>query len=383
MIKISGLEACKALMEVMVDMMKGGILFLVIEGDTVVWRRCSDSFDMDIMNVGEKLNQDSITMKAIQNKKIMNEKIARDVYGKRLNIVSIPILEDEEEVYGAISVAVPELHPVAESFKDFAPILAEMFSEGAFLYMSDLHKIAYRQPSKKFDLAQFSIGYELHESDVAYKVIRTKQPAMTEIDASKFGIPVFVASYPLFDGDNKDEIVATLGIIMPKQTAVTLRDMSRKLEDGLTGISSAIQQLAASATEIHSNEQILNDSIKDVITISDEINDVSLFIKEIAEETKMLGLNAAIEAARAGEAGRGFGVVADEIRKLSAQSKSTVPKINKLTQDIKSKVEEASDKSKQSLSSSQEQAAATEEITASVEEITLMSTDLGKIASEI
>jgi methyl-accepting chemotaxis protein len=41
----------------------------------------------------------------------------------------------------------------------------------------------------------------------------------------------------------------------------------------------------------------------------------------------MLGLNAAIEAARVGEAGKGFGVVADEIRKLPAESKSTVPKI--------------------------------------------------------
>jgi methyl-accepting chemotaxis protein len=111
----------------------------------------------------------------------------------------------------------------------------------------------------------------------------------------------------------------------------------------------------------------LNNEIKKVISLSEEINKVSSFIKEIADETKMLGLNAAIEAARAGDAGRGFGVVAEEIRKLSEQSKSTVPKIKELTDNIKSKVSEASERSQNSLASSQEQAAATEETTASVE----------------
>ncbi len=125
------------------------------------------------------------------------------------------------------------------------------------------------------------------------------------------------------------------------------------------------------------------DNIKEVTGLSEEINEVSAFIKEIADETKMLGLNAAIEAARADDAGRGFGVVAEEIRKLSDQSKSTVPKIKKLTNIIMAKVDEVSDKSRNSLHSSQEQAAATEEITASIEEIAAMTEELNKIAKAI
>jgi len=143
------------------------------------------------------------------------------------------------------------------------------------------------------------------------------------------------------------------------------------------------QELTSSASEIHTNEQSLNDSITEIIGITEQINDVSAFIKEIADETKMLGLNAAIEAARAGDAGRGFGVVAEEIRKLSDQSKSTVPKITELTNNIKIKVEEASRKSLISLSATQEQAAATEEITASLEEIFAMSEELAKIAQQL
>jgi len=383
MIRLSGLEDCKAMMEIMVDMIPGGVLFGIVEKDTVIWRKNSDTFDLDVLNIGFQLDENSTTIKAIQEKKVMKQSVSRKIYGKRLEIVSIPIINDDGDSNGALSIAIPLLHPVASSFKDFAPILVEMFHEGVFLYITDLTKVAYSQPSEKFDIPLFAAGYELIDGDIAYKVIRTKKPEFAEVDASRFGIPVFVANYPLFDHENKDEIVATLGIIMPKKTAATLRTMSNTLEDGLMGISAAIQQLAASATEINTNEQALNVNIGEIISISDEINEISLFIKEIAEETKLLGLNAAIEAARAGEAGRGFGVVADEIRKLSAESKSTVPKINKLTESIKSKVEEASNKSKSSLDASQEQASATEEITASIEEITVMATELGRIALDI
>lgn len=383
MIHLSGLEECKVMIETLADLVHGGILFCVIEGDTIVWRKQSNSFDLDILNVGFRLDETSTTMKAIRDKKVMIQNVSRSVYGKRLKISSLPIIKDDGEPFGALSIVVPILHPVAASFYDFSPILVEMFNEGAFLYMTDLNKVAYRQDSEKFQVPMFEIGYELKETDVSYQVIREKKPMSVELDASKFGVPVFVANFPLFDEENTNEIVATLGIIMPKHNAVVLREMSGNLENSLSGISSALQQLAASATEIHTNEQVLNDTITEITGISDEIKSVSAFIKEIAEQTKMLGLNASIEAARAGEAGRGFAVVADEIRKLSDQSKSTVPKINKLTDDIKSKVEDASLKSKNSLNASQEQAAATEEITSSIEEITTMSTELGKLALEV
>ncbi len=58
-----------------------------------------------------------------------------------------------------------------------------------------------------------------------------------KVDSSKYGIPVLITSYPLFDEDNPNEVVGTLGLIIPKVLAGNLRDMSNNLKDGLEEIA--------------------------------------------------------------------------------------------------------------------------------------------------
>ncbi len=383
MISIKDLDAIKSVLEYQVDVIPGGVLYLIFQGNTIVWRSASKDFNLDIFQLEDTMAEGSPASKALRENRILDMNIPRALYGIRLNTLAIPIVNEEGNAVGVLSTIMPRLHPIAKAFPDFAPILSNMFPEGSFLYMTDLTKIAYHQASKKFDVEKLHTGYELSAEDPASKVIRGKQLLSMERDAAVFGVPVLETCYPLYEDENTEEIVATLGVIIPKIQANNLRHMSENMENGVVGIAAAIQQLAASASSIHTNEQELHKEIKKIITLSEEINEVSSFIKEIADETKMLGLNAAIEAARAGEAGRGFGVVAEEIRKLSEQSKSTVPKIKQLTNRIMETVNETSQKSQLSLDSSQEQAAATEEITASIEEITGMSSELNRIALEL
>ncbi|MEN6460707.1 MAG: PocR ligand-binding domain-containing protein, partial [Syntrophomonas sp.] len=135
-----------------------------------------------------------------------------------------------------------------------------------------------------------------------------------------------------------------------------LKKMTGIFYEHLTQIAAAMEQLAASAMEVTENENVLFKEINEVHGVSLQIDDVLAFIKQIAEETKMLGLNAAIEAARAGDAGRGFGVVAEEIRKLSDESKQTVNTIREFTLRIEESVGNTLKTSEGTLRTAEQQA---------------------------
>lgn len=161
-----------------------------------------------------------------------------------------------------------------------------------------------------------------------------------------------------------------------------LKNSSSMLNDNLTEISATMEQLAASASNVSNDQATLNKEVQEVSKVSEQINNVLDFIKEIADETRLLGLNAAIEAARAGEAGLGFGVVAQEIRKLSADSKQTVGKIKELTTHIQKSVQKTVTMSDSTMSTVEQQAAGIQEVTASVEEMVHLAAQLMELAKQ-
>ncbi|MCE5287255.1 MAG: PocR ligand-binding domain-containing protein [Pelosinus sp.] len=161
-----------------------------------------------------------------------------------------------------------------------------------------------------------------------------------------------------------------------------LKSMVNTLSDGAHQISATMEELAASASSVSDNQEALNKEIQNVSSITGKIDEVMDFIKDIADETRLLGLNAAIEAARAGEAGLGFSVVAQEIRNLSNDSKQTVSKIKDLTTLIKESVDTTVKMGSDTNLTVQQQAAAIEEVTASIEEISGLTDLLSEMAQK-
>lgn len=129
--------------------------------------------------------------------------------------------------------------------------------------------------------------------------------------------------------------------ISAEKLASSSQNMEQLTSEGIIAIDVLTQKTEQSdlaLKDIFNVIELTNDS-------ASKIGDASRFISSIAEQTNLLALNAAIEAARAGEAGRGFAVVADEIRKLAEESSKSTAQIDKMLNELVKNAKRAIDTS--------------------------------------
>lgn len=227
------------------------------------------------------------------------------------------------------------------AFKLVFNTVSSLSIQDSIFVLSDKEKYLKIKQAKTFKL-------NIRENDPfikgggSEKAILTKKPQITRYPNEAFGFPVISQAVPIIN-EHTGNVLGTLNIAVSQERESELMDMANALQSLAKNLSVSSEDIASSIEGIASSAQKLDYEINNANEQLKKVDGVIDYIKSIADSTNLLGLNASIEAARAGEYGKGFSVVAQEIRKLALSSKSSSSQITNSLTSIKTNINGVAD----------------------------------------
>ncbi|WP_207644364.1 methyl-accepting chemotaxis protein [Clostridium thermopalmarium] len=240
---------------------------------------------------------------------------------------------------GGIRMELEIKNKVQKAFNELIPYMQAFFEDEIAFTISTTEYFLRVVNSENIKM-NAKPGDPLRPGGAAYECIKAKKVVSLIVPKEVFGVEIKAIGIPV--KDDNGSIVGSIVLVKSLKRYYEMLNLSRTLSHSLEEITKISSEVSSGIENtVNSNNKILSE-LHEAENRAEDTNDVLSFIKNVAHQTNLLGLNAAIEASRAGEYGKGFSVVANEIRKLSNSSSESVNKINNILTQIKSSVNKIS-----------------------------------------
>jgi predicted transcriptional regulator len=271
-------------------------------------------------------------------------------------------------------------YSLLEAIVLLAPLIQELVPLDCTIAVADREKFLVNYPSKDLDQGNLA-GKPIPKGSSILTAIGSGQSVIVSVPKEAYGVPFKASSVPI--KDEKGNIIGGIALGLSLKNQETLIEAAHSFAGTCEEVSASMEEMAASAQELAAKMEVLYSLQKEMSKGVERTEQVLNFIKKIAINSNLLGLNASIEAAKVGNEGRGFQVVAKEIRKMAENSTTSVEEIKQMIEAVKQNVSRISIEIDSVLDISQHQAVAIEETAAAVQGFTTYIEDIQAIAKKI
>ena len=272
------------------------------------------------------------------------------------------------------------MEKIFESLIESVPIIKELFEEDTSVSIEDDEEILFISHGKSMILP-VKVGDKLNDDFVRNKLKKEKKTIHIVLNKEEHGVDIRIVKVPIIN--NKGEMIGAFSLNRNNEKESSIRNISNDLMASLEGTSNTVNKIADSAVDLSNNLNTVIEKTKVIENTIKKSSEAVKLIQSISKQTNMLGLNASIESSRAGEYGKGFSVVASEMRKLSVLSGESSKEISASLLDMQNSMESILKSINELGKIADRQAGSTKEVSTTIDEIALNSQKLVKSVKSV
>ncbi|NMM65993.1 chemotaxis protein [Clostridium sp. P21] len=260
------------------------------------------------------------------------------------------------------------------------PCISELFNNEVRFMLTDREKIIKITKFGVGDGGNYGEGDNIPHDIPAYLCMQQGKTVAKDLPKEYFGMAIKAVASPIRNKDG--QIIGSIAI-GKRNWGEDIKEHSKTFVQSFSEISKVIDNVASGIQSVAKNS---NDILQEINATNEDMkktDEIIGFVQNVSKQTNLLGLNAAIESARAGEMGKGFSVVANEIRKLSNSSSESIGEINNVLTKLKTSIENVTTSISENNSAFETQAASVEEINSSISELSNTAQIIQKIGEKL